>query len=176
MLALAPNIVGLESHIDRELAMSILDSLPNDDEMSDREYLPLCLLKDIMSEYLASNDRGINRFFFAMEDGEVVGAIGIMMMSDCVYIANLMVLPDHQHKGIGETLLQEAVRLAEASSLPLVCMPFRSAEGFYKKQGFVESIADNKWVYNKTSTLCGAYCTPEFERGGGERPCLSTTP
>lgn len=75
----------------------------------------------------------------AVEDGEAVG-MGRLVGDGAFYlfVVDLMVRPEHQHRGIGSRLLSgleaEATRTSATGSLALVAE--RDVVAFYERQGF----------------------------------------
>ena len=81
-------------------------------------------------------DAGI-MFYAWVEDGEVIGVMGIQRVLDATLIRHAYVLTDYQRKGVGGRLLKHLVDLTEA---PVIMIgTWADAEWaihFYEKHGF----------------------------------------
>ena len=80
----------------------------------------------------------------AYENGKLVG-MGRIVGDGAVicYVQDLIVLPDHQKKGVGSLILKTLTSFAESVKLPGTEMMFclmcaKGREKFYKKHGFID--------------------------------------
>ena len=90
--------------------------------------------------------RGLENSAFiiaARENGEAVGAARVIGDGGYMYlIADVMVRPDHQGRGIGKAMISEINRWLERMGENGLCimanlMATKGNEGFYEKLGFV---------------------------------------
>lgn len=81
-----------------------------------------------------------NHFFTALQNGKVLGYIGISCILDEGYIANVAVFPDQRKKGVGEALIKRVFSLASDLSLSFVSLEVRESNipaiSLYEKMGF----------------------------------------
>ena len=72
-----------------------------------------------------------------VEDGEVIGVMGVQRVLDVTLIRHAYVLTTHQRKGIGGRLLKHLVDLTESSVLMIGTWEDADwAVHFYEKHGF----------------------------------------
>lgn len=80
------------------------------------------------------------KFFTAVENGKVLGYIGISCILDEGYIANIAVFPDARRKGVGEKLINRIFALASDENLAFVSLEVRESNipaiSLYEKKGF----------------------------------------
>ena len=76
------------------------------------------------------------------EGNRPVALIEMIPEGSCLLIENVAVLPEHQHKGIGESLLQHAETLARSLGLAELRLYTNAAFGaniaFYARRGYEE--------------------------------------
>ena len=88
---------------------------------------------------LASIASGM-KFFTAVENGKVLGYIGISCILDEGYIANVAVYPEARRKGVGEKLIDRVFALASDQKLSFVSLEVRESNtpaiSLYEKLGF----------------------------------------
>ena len=76
-------------------------------------------------------------FYAWVEDGEVIGVMGVQRVLDATLIRHAYVLTTHQRKGIGGRLLKHLVDLTESSVLMIGTWEDADwAVHFYEKHGF----------------------------------------
>lgn len=79
-------------------------------------------------------------FFVAVENGIAVGYIGLHIICDEGYIANLAVLPTHRKTGIAKNLINTAIGLALGMELKFLTLEVRpsnlAAVSLYKSFDF----------------------------------------
>ena len=76
-------------------------------------------------------------FYAWVEDGEVIGVMGVQRVLDVTLIRHAYVLTTHQRKGIGGRLLKHLVDLTESSVLMIGTWEDADwAVHFYEKHGF----------------------------------------
>ncbi len=91
------------------------------------------------------------RFFTAKEGGRVVGYIGMHVVLDECYIANIAVHPEKRHHGTGERLLIHAEKAAEEEGCAFISLEVRvsnaAAIRLYEKRGF-QKMGERKNFYS----------------------------
>lgn len=106
--------------------------------------------------FLASFDPSLCRYIVA--DGTTVGFIAVRPMPDHVLLDHLYVLPEHQGKGIGASVLQDVVTDANSNSnsMPIKVGALRGSDSnrFYQRSGFVK-VDEGEWdiYYVRTPRL-----------------------
>lgn len=76
------------------------------------------------------------QFWACVDNGELVGVMGLQNVRNVTLIRHAYVRPSHQSKGIGGTLLRS---LADKATAPLLIGTWAAAEGairFYQRHGF----------------------------------------
>ena len=80
-------------------------------------------------------------FLVAIEDGRVLGYVGMMEVLDEGYISNVAAAPEARRRGIGRALVSELLDRAETLSLSFVTLEVRehneAAIALYAGLGFV---------------------------------------
>ena len=94
-----------------------------------------------------------NREFLVALDGErVIGYVGMMRVIDEGYISNVAVTQDYRRQKIGDMLIDELMKRAEAAELAFVTLEVRAsnepAKALYAKHGF-EVVGLRKGYYTK---------------------------
>ncbi len=93
---------------------------------------------------------GSARFFVAEKTGKAVGYMGMHIVLDECYIANVAVLPSERRQGIAQRLLTNAVRKAEGEGCSFISLEVRlsnrNAIALYEKNGF-EKMGERKNFY-----------------------------
>ena len=94
--------------------------------------------------FLASFDPSLCRYIVA--DGTTVGFIAVRPMPDHVLLDHLYVLPEHQGKGIGASVLKDVVTEANSKSMPIKVGALRGSDSnrFYQRSGFVK-VDEGEW-------------------------------
>lgn len=87
--------------------------------------------QDTINEIRAGGD---DRVFGGLIDGKLVGAYGITRDGMANMIAIVAVAPEHRRRGIGRSLLQDALR--RSGRRPLVAETDEDGLAFYKACGF----------------------------------------
>lgn len=76
------------------------------------------------------------------EEDEIIGFAGILTNLDIVEIMNIVVKKSYRHKGVGQKLLEELIKMAKESGLDTISLEVNSqnepAINLYKKLGFKE--------------------------------------
>ena len=74
------------------------------------------------------------------ENGEIIGFCGIWLVIDAAQITNVAVVQSVRGQGIGETLMREAMRVAEEANMDVMSLEVRVtntvAQNLYRKLGF----------------------------------------
>ena len=91
------------------------------------------------------------RFFVCEEEGEVLGYMGMHIVLDECYIANVAVYPHHRRKGIGEALVKYCTDLAEKENCCFITLEVRKSNlgaiALYEKNGFL-TVGERKDFYS----------------------------
>ena len=107
----------------------------------------------------------------ALDDGLVVGYVGLQMMVDEGHIVNLAVAPAARGRGIGSALLARALEAASERGARLVTLEVREnnleAERLYRRYGF-EAVGRRPRYYTDTGEDA-LIMTLELEGGPGAR-------
>ena len=126
----------------------------------------LCFSKPWSEDGIKSeltNDKA--HFFVATKLGTVCGYIGMHIVLDECYIANIAVLPSQRRQGVGEKLLCFAEAIAENERCAFISLEVRvSNEGairLYEKRGF-QKIGERKNFYSEP-TENGLIMTKKFK-------------
>lgn len=94
--------------------------------------------KDAIEEYYGNPNA---YFFVALEDGKVVGYIGTYMVMDECFVTNLAVTESYRRQGIGNALVLEATRNANANGASFITLEVRISNGaavsVYRKNDFI---------------------------------------
>ena len=100
-----------------------------------------CFSRPWTAEQLKSQMRDVqHEFIAAVDDGRVLGYVGIMYVLDEGYISNVAVHPDARRQGIGDALIDALA--AKAAELELTFLTLEVREGnapaiaLYVKHGF----------------------------------------
>lgn len=85
-----------------------------------------------------SNDSA--HFFVAVKDDEVAGYMGMHCAADECYVANIGVLKDYRRRGIGKTLVKNAIDCAKEMGMSFISLEVRpsnlGAICLYENWGF----------------------------------------
>ena len=91
------------------------------------------------------------RFFVCEEEGETLGYMGMHIVLDECYIANVAVYPHHRRKGIGEALVKYCTDLAEKENCCFITLEVRKSNlgaiALYEKNGFL-TVGERKDFYS----------------------------
>jgi ribosomal protein S18 acetylase RimI-like enzyme len=81
--------------------------------------------------------------------GEDIGAISIERHPDFIQLTQLFILPSHQNRGIGTTLVRELARESRQSGKPVRLRVLRTnpARRLYEREGFQVSSVTPERVY-----------------------------
>lgn len=90
-------------------------------------------------------------FLTAEKEGSAIGYVGMAYVLDEGYISNVAVSPEHRCMGIGDALIGELLRRADALELSFVTLEVRRSNdpaiSLYLKHGF-EKVAERKNYYD----------------------------
>ncbi|MEQ5841906.1 GNAT family N-acetyltransferase [Paraburkholderia acidicola] len=94
--------------------------------------------------FLASFDPSLCRYI--VTDGTTVGFVVVRPMADHVLLDHLYVLPEHQGKGIGASVLRDVVADANSKSMPIKVGALRGSDSnrFYQRSDFVK-VDEGEW-------------------------------
>lgn len=100
----------------------------------------ICFSAPWSEDFILEEFKSGMKFFVAVENGRVLGYIGISCILDEGYIANIAVYPNERKKGVGTALLERVFSLARDEGLSFVTLEVRvsnsAAISLYKKLGF----------------------------------------
>jgi len=100
----------------------------------------ICFSTPWSEDFILESYKSGTRFFVAVENGRVIGYIGISCILDEGYIANIAVYPNARKKGVGTALLERVFSLARDEGLSFVSLEVRvsntTAISLYEKLGF----------------------------------------
>jgi len=126
----------------RKLSLSDLDLILRVINSAARAYkgvIPDDLWKEpyMTSEELRREiDSGVE-FYGWFEDDSPIGVMGIQFVGDITLIRHAYVLPEHQRRGIGSSLLKHLISLAKTSEILVGTWASATwAIRFYEKRGF----------------------------------------
>jgi ribosomal-protein-alanine N-acetyltransferase len=92
-------------------------------------------------------------WFVALEDGQVVGYVGVQQIVEVAHLLNLAVHPARRHRGLGHELLGRALDTARSRGLPAITLEVREsnvdAQRLYSSAGFV-SVGRRRRYYTDT--------------------------
>ncbi len=95
------------------------------------------------SLYRDMTENQMAEYFVAELDGEVVGYLGIWLVSEEGYINNVAVSPSHRRRQIGSALIGAMLEATQAEGIIAHTLEVRAsneaAKGLYKKFGFKEA-------------------------------------
>lgn len=90
-------------------------------------------------------------FIAAVDDGTVIGYIGMSVVIDEGYIFNVAVNENHRQKGVGSALIEALVTYGKKNNLYFITLEVResniSARSLYSKFGFVK-VGERKNYYS----------------------------
>ena len=79
-------------------------------------------------------------YLLALDDGEVIGYVGVWLLGEEGHITNVAVAPEMRRRGVGASLLAELMRIALGRSVHSMTLEVRpsneAALALYKKFGF----------------------------------------
>ena len=93
------------------------------------------------SFYYEMTENQFAHYLVAEDDkGEIIGFCGIWLVIDAAQITNVAVVQSVRGQGIGETLMREAMRVAEEANMDVMSLEVRVtntvAQNLYRKLGF----------------------------------------
>ena len=90
-----------------------------------------------LEESLASS---LSHFFVFVEDGRVIGYMGLYAVAGEGSVTNVATHPDHRRKGVGKALVENAVAIGKELGLEYITLEVRQsnlpAQKLYEKCGF----------------------------------------
>jgi len=75
-------------------------------------------------------------------DGDDVGVLQVEQDIDTVFLANLLILPEHQRNGLGTLIINDIIKKAAGIPVTLSVLKFNPAKQLYERLGFVVSEQD----------------------------------
>ena len=95
------------------------------------------------------NDNSL--FLTAVENGEVIGYIGMSVVIDEGYIYNVAVKSEHRNKGTASALINELITFGKKNNFSFITLEVREsnekARSIYSKFGFVK-VGERKNYYS----------------------------
>ena len=88
-------------------------------------------------------------FQVIVADGADVGILALSLEHDCLRVNQLLVLPEHQGKGIGAACMRRVLEVAAGRRLPVrlqVLKANQRAISFYRQLGFADAGQDDAHV------------------------------
>ena len=107
----------------------------------------------LSKESLESELKNDNSLFLtAVENGEVIGYIGMNVVIDEGYIYNVAVKSEHRNKGAASALINELVTFGKKNNFSFITLEVREsnekARSIYSKFGFVK-VGERKNYYSE---------------------------
>lgn len=92
------------------------------------------------SFYYEMNENQYAHYLVAEEDGKIVGFCGLWNVIDAAQITNVAVIAQMRGRGVGETLMREAMRVSKEAQMDVMSLEVRVtntvAQNLYRKLGF----------------------------------------
>lgn len=112
-----------------------------------------CFVHAWSKESLESELKDDNSLFLtAVENGEVIGYIGMSVVIDEGYIYNVAVKSEHRNKGAASALINELVTFGKKNNFSFITLEVREsnekARSIYSKFGFVK-VGERKNYYSE---------------------------
>lgn len=82
-------------------------------------------------------DKHWNTFLVARNHDFIIGAIGLEMLEENALLRSLVVKEEFRNMGIGKELYNKCIELAEENNSNEIGLLTTTAEGFFKKRGFI---------------------------------------
>ena len=100
----------------------------------------ICFSEPWSEDGILESYKNGTKFFVGIENGKVLGYIGISCIIDEGYITNVAVFPESRKKGVGTALLERVFSLAKDMGLSFVSLEVRESNipaiSLYEKLGF----------------------------------------
>ena len=111
-----------------------------------------CFSSPWTEDMLRTQLRDGHLFLAAVEDGDVLGYVGLMYVLDEGYISNIAVSPRHRRQGVAGALLEELARRCRTRKLRFMTLEVRAgntpALALYEKHGFRQVGRRKKYYEN----------------------------
>ncbi|OCS82454.1 ribosomal protein S18-alanine N-acetyltransferase [Caryophanon tenue] len=92
------------------------------------------------SFYYEMNENQYAHYLVAEEGGKIVGFCGLWNVIDAAQITNVAVIAQMRGRGVGETLMREAMRVSKEAQMDVMSLEVRVtnmvAQNLYRKLGF----------------------------------------
>lgn len=92
------------------------------------------------SFYYEMNENQYAHYLVAEEDAKIVGFCGLWNVIDAAQITNVAVIAQMRGRGVGETLMREAMRVSKEAQMDVMSLEVRVtntvAQNLYRKLGF----------------------------------------
>ena len=104
---------------------------------------------EIVGSMRAKSERGALDVFVAEKDCRIVGTVGVALHRGVASVFSVGTLPDARRRGVGRTLVVDAVEHARSAGAQLVYLIARgddSPKDMYRKIGFHVELAFDVWL------------------------------
>jgi ribosomal protein S18 acetylase RimI-like enzyme len=104
---------------------------------------------EIVGSMRAKSEKGALEVFLAERDRRVVGTVGLALHRGVASIFSVGTLPDARRRGVGRTLVIDAVERAQEAGADLVYLIARaedSPKDMYRKLGFHAELGFDVWL------------------------------
>ena len=122
-------------------------------------------------------------YLLALDDGEVIGYVGVWLLGEEGHITNVAVAPEMRRRGVGAALLAELMRIAMEHSVRSMTLEVRpsneAALALYRKFGFrsvgrrphyyTDNDEDAEILWNTDIEATLASCGASSGKGGEAR-------
>lgn len=102
-------------------------------ERSRNEIINLLRTNELPAEDLPGT---LNDFYAAVEEGKIVGLIGMERYSDFGLLRSMVVHPDYRNKQIAEKLVQLLEQSASGSGITTIYLLTETAERYFSKKNY----------------------------------------
>ena len=120
----------------------IVREMNRDDIPRIAELESLCFSEPWSEKALSESLDAGTLFFIAQKDDEIIGYIGISVISGEGYITNVAVFPEYRKMGVASALLNRVIKLKDEMPLEFVSLEVRASNdaaiSLYNKLGFLE--------------------------------------
>ena len=108
---------------------------------------------------LPVDDIGENTSLFGfMDDNKLLGSAGLEVFDDCALIRSISIQKSLQGKGFGVIMQKELEQVAQSKNIRCLYLLTTTAEGFFKKQGFVTILRDEVPAMIRSTSEFSSVC------------------
>lgn len=96
------------------------------------------IIELLQTEKLPVDDlpASLDHFFVAMDDHQLIGAIGLERYGACGLLRSLAVDQGHRNKNMASQLLQELEKYAIATGMTCLYLLTETASGYFERKGY----------------------------------------